>query len=55
MGKRRFLRLEARLMAVHTALLRLQTEGEGQIIDLTPGLESALRSAGVDDGSSRCS
>ena len=37
-------------MAVHTALLRLQTEGEGQIIDLTPGLESALRSAGVDDG-----
>ena len=40
----------SRLMAVHTALLRLQTEGEGQIIDLTPGLESALRSAGVDDG-----
>ena len=37
-------------MAVHTAVLRLQTEGEGQIIDLTPGLESALRSAGVDDG-----
>ena len=25
-------------MAVHTALLRLQTEGEGQIVDLTAGL-----------------
>jgi secondary thiamine-phosphate synthase enzyme len=37
-------------MAVHTALLRLQTEGELAIVDLTPGLESALRSAGVDDG-----
>ena len=49
-GKRRFLRLAAGLMAVHTALLRLQTEGEGQIVDLTAGLESALRSAGVDDG-----
>jgi secondary thiamine-phosphate synthase enzyme len=37
-------------MAVHTALLRLQTEGEGQIVDLGPGLAGALRSAGVDDG-----
>ena len=37
-------------MAVHTALLRLQTEGEGQIVDLGPGLASALRSAGVEDG-----
>ena len=44
MGKRRFLRPVSGLMAVHTALLRLQTDGEGQIIDLTPGLESALRS-----------
>ena len=37
-------------MAVHTALLRVQTEGDGQIIDLTDGLASALRSAGVSDG-----
>jgi secondary thiamine-phosphate synthase enzyme len=37
-------------MAVHTALLRVQTEGEGQIIDLTDGLASALRSADVSDG-----
>ena len=37
-------------MAVHTALLRLQTEGDGQIVDLTPGLAGALRSAGVTDG-----
>ena len=37
-------------MPVHTALLRLQTDGEGQIIDLSAGLEGALRSAGVSDG-----
>ena len=50
-GKRRFFRLVAReLMAVHTALLRLQTEGEGQIIDLSAGIESALRAAEVSDG-----
>ena len=35
------------LMAVHTALLRLQTEGEGQIIDLSAGIESALRATEV--------
>jgi secondary thiamine-phosphate synthase enzyme len=37
-------------MAVHTALLRVQTEGESQIVDLTDGLASALRSADVSDG-----
>ena len=37
-------------MPVHTALLRLQTEGELAVVDLAPGLESALRSAGVSDG-----
>jgi secondary thiamine-phosphate synthase enzyme len=37
-------------MAVHTALLRLQTEGEGQIVDLSPGLESVLGSSEVTDG-----
>jgi len=37
-------------MAVHTAVLRVQTEGEGQIVDLTDGLASALRSADVSDG-----
>jgi len=37
-------------MAVHSALLRLQTSGEGEIIDLSTGLASALRSAGVSDG-----
>ena len=38
------------LMAVHSALLRLQTAGEGEIVDLSAGLEGALRSAGVTDG-----
>ena len=37
-------------MAVHSALLRLQTAGEGEIVDLSAGLESALRSAEVSDG-----
>ena len=37
-------------MPVHTALLRLQTEGELAVVDLSPGLEGALRSAGVSDG-----
>jgi secondary thiamine-phosphate synthase enzyme len=37
-------------MAVHTALLRLQTEGEGQIVDLSAGLATVLRSADVSDG-----
>jgi len=37
-------------MAVHTALLRLQTEGELAVVDLSPGLESALGSADVSDG-----
>jgi secondary thiamine-phosphate synthase enzyme len=37
-------------MAVHSALLRLQTSGEGEIVDLSAGLASALRSADVSDG-----
>ncbi len=37
-------------MAVHTALLRLQAEGEGQIIDLSAGIERALRASEVSDG-----
>jgi secondary thiamine-phosphate synthase enzyme len=37
-------------MAVHSAVLRLQTSGEGEIVDLSAGLQSAVRSAGVPDG-----
>ncbi len=37
-------------MAVHTALLRLRTRGEGEIVDLSDGLAGALRTAGVRDG-----
>jgi secondary thiamine-phosphate synthase enzyme len=37
-------------MAVYTALLRIQTEGEGQVVDLTDGLASALSTAEVSDG-----
>ena len=37
-------------MTIHTALLRLSTRGEGEIVDLTAGLASALRTAGVQHG-----
>ena len=37
-------------MTVHTGLLRLETEGEGQIVDLTEGVLAVVRQSGVDDG-----
>jgi secondary thiamine-phosphate synthase enzyme len=37
-------------MAVHTALLRLRTRGEGEIVDLGEGLAGVLRTADVRHG-----
>lgn len=37
-------------MTVHTGLLRLETEGEGQIVDLTEGVLAVVRQSGVEDG-----
>ena len=37
-------------MTVHTGLLRLETEGEGQIVDLTEGVLAVVRQSGVSDG-----
>jgi secondary thiamine-phosphate synthase enzyme len=37
-------------MTVHGGLLRLDTPGNGHIVDLTPGVESVLATAGVDRG-----
>jgi secondary thiamine-phosphate synthase enzyme len=37
-------------MTVHTALLRISTRGEGEIVDLSAGLASALRTADVQHG-----
>jgi secondary thiamine-phosphate synthase enzyme len=37
-------------VTVHTGLLRLETEGEGQIVDLTEGVLAVVRQSGVDDG-----
>ena len=37
-------------MTVHTGLLRLETEGEGQIVDLTEGVLAVVRQSGVDHG-----
>ena len=37
-------------MAVHTGQLRFSTEGDGDVIDLTEGVQSVLEAAGVDSG-----
>ncbi|HEY1273880.1 MAG TPA: secondary thiamine-phosphate synthase enzyme YjbQ [Thermoleophilaceae bacterium] len=37
-------------MAVHTGQLRFSTEGDGDVMDLTEGIESVVESAGVDSG-----
>jgi secondary thiamine-phosphate synthase enzyme len=37
-------------VAIHTGQLRFSTEGDGDIIDLTEGVQSVLDSAGVESG-----
>lgn len=37
-------------MAVHGGVLRLATEGDGQIVDLTEGVHSIVRTSGVERG-----
>jgi secondary thiamine-phosphate synthase enzyme len=37
-------------VAVHTGQLRFSTEGDGDVIDLTEGVQSVLESAGVESG-----
>jgi secondary thiamine-phosphate synthase enzyme len=37
-------------VSVHTGLLRLETEGDGQIVDLTEGVLAVVRQSGVSDG-----
>jgi secondary thiamine-phosphate synthase enzyme len=37
-------------MAVHGGLLRMDTLGNGEIVDLTEGVQSVVRTAGVDRG-----
>jgi secondary thiamine-phosphate synthase enzyme len=35
---------------LHTGQLRFSTEGDGDVIDLTEGVQSVLESSGVEDG-----
>jgi secondary thiamine-phosphate synthase enzyme len=35
-------------VTVHTGLLKLETEGEGQIVDLTQGVLAVVRQSGVE-------
>jgi len=37
-------------MAVHTGLLRLSTQGDGAIVDLTEGVRSVIARAGMESG-----
>ena len=37
-------------MAVHAGLLRMETPGNGHIVDLTPGVERVVAAAGTDRG-----
>jgi secondary thiamine-phosphate synthase enzyme len=37
-------------MAVHGGLLRMETPGDGEIIDLTEGVRRVVRTSGVDRG-----
>jgi secondary thiamine-phosphate synthase enzyme len=37
-------------VTVHTGLLRLETEGEGQIVDLTEGVLAVIRQSEVSQG-----
>ena len=37
-------------MAVHSGLLRLETRGNGHIVDITPGVASVVSTAGIDRG-----
>jgi secondary thiamine-phosphate synthase enzyme len=37
-------------MAVHGGLLRMDTAGNGQIVDLTEGIASIVRTSGIDRG-----
>lgn len=37
-------------MTVHSGLLRLQTPGHGHIVDITPGVVSVVRTAGIERG-----
>jgi secondary thiamine-phosphate synthase enzyme len=37
-------------VAVHTGQLRFSTEGDGDVIDLTDGVQSVLDSSGVESG-----
>jgi secondary thiamine-phosphate synthase enzyme len=37
-------------VSVHSGVLRLETQGEGQIVDLTEGVLAVVRQSGVSDG-----
>ncbi len=37
-------------MAVHGGLLRMDTPGNGHVVDLTPGVQSVVATAGADRG-----
>ena len=37
-------------MPVHSAQIRVSTEGDGDIIDITRGIEEVVETSGISDG-----
>ena len=37
-------------MTIHGGLLRMETPGNGYIVDITPGVESVVNTSGIDRG-----
>jgi secondary thiamine-phosphate synthase enzyme len=37
-------------MTVHSGLLRMDTPGDGHVVNITPGVESVLRTANIERG-----
>jgi secondary thiamine-phosphate synthase enzyme len=37
-------------MAVHSAQIRVSTEGDGDIVDITPGVREVVETSGIGDG-----
>jgi secondary thiamine-phosphate synthase enzyme len=37
-------------MAVHSAQIRVSTEGDGDIIDITPGVREVVETSGISEG-----
>lgn len=49
-GRNGLSRYSAERVAVHSAQIRVSTEGDGDIIDITRGVQEVVETAGMEDG-----